>query len=101
MQAVQTVGQEVISWCNPNDTNNIELKLNEATSVFTNIERMAQLHLEELNKKKVKAEDCEKLVYDLDNWLKDKETIMQQWEDLAIDSDTLQQQIDQIEVSHF
>ena len=101
MQAVQTVGQEVMSWCNPNDTNNIELKLNEATSVFTNIERMAQLHLEELNKKKVKAEDCEKLVYDLDNWLKDKETIMQQWEDLAIDSDTLQQQIDQIEVAHF
>ena len=101
MQAVQTVGQEVMSWCNPNDTDDIELKLNEATSVFTNIERMAQLHLEELNKKKVKAEDCEKLVYDLDNWLKDKETIMQQWEDLAIDSDTLQQQIDQIEVAHF
>lgn len=98
MQAVQTIGQEVVSWCNPDDTNDIQLKLNEITSAFTNIEQMAQLHLEELNKRKVKAEDCKKLMYDLDNWLKDKETIVRQWGDLAVDSGALEQQVDQIKV---
>lgn len=88
-----------MSWCNLDDTSGIQEKLDEITSAFANVEEMAKLHLEELNKEKVKAEGYEKLLYDLDNWLKDKEPIIQQWEDFAIDSDTLKQQIVQIKVS--
>ena len=48
---------------------------------------------------KVKAEYHKKLVYDLDNWLEDKEAIIQQWENLPIDGSMLEQQIDEIKVA--
>lgn len=99
MQVVQTIGQEIMSWCNPDDTSDTQLKLDEITTSFNNIEQMAKLQLEELNKMKVKADYHKKLVYDLDNWLEDKEAIIQQWEDLPIDGSMLEQQIDEIKVA--
>ena len=99
MQVVQTIGQEIMSCCNPDDTSDIHLKLHEITSSFNKIEQMAKLQLEELNKTKVKAEYHKKLVYELDSWLEDNGAIIQQWEDLPIDGSMLEQQIDEIKVA--
>lgn len=93
----------MILWCNPEDITAIQLKLDEITGVFSNVKEMARLHLDELNKGKVKAEHYEKLSSDLDEWLTGKEAIIEQWEEYSIDSVTLEQQIKHIKVfpNHF
>jgi len=98
IQVVQYIGQEVMSQCSPQDKSDIQLKLNQITTNFADVEEMAKLHLEELNKEKAKAEDYEKQSSDLDDWLKDKEVIVEQWDEFAIDSTTLEQQLKSIKV---
>ena len=98
IQVVQNIGQEVMSQCSPQDKNDIQLKLNEITTNFADVEEMAKLRLEELNTERVKAEDYEKQASDLDDWLKDKEVMVEQWEEFAIDSATLEQQLEKIGV---
>ena len=98
IQVVQNIGQEVMSQCGPQDKNDIQIKLNQITTNFADVEEMAKLRLEELNKEKVKAEDYEKQVSNLDDWLKEKEAIVEQWEEFTIDSATLEQQMEKIGV---
>lgn len=98
VQDVQTIGQAVMSWCNPDDKSDVQAKLNEIISSYANVKEIVKLHVEELEKEKVKAEDHKKLLHNLDNWLKGKEDIIQQWEDFAIDSGRLEQQTERIKV---
>ena len=87
--------------CSPEDKNEIQMKLNQITTNFADVEEMAKLRLEELNKERMKAEDYEKQAADLDNWLKDKEAMVEQWEEFAIDSATLEQQMEKIGVNEY
>jgi len=96
---VQNIGQEVMSQCSPQDKNEIQPKLNKITTNFADVEEMAKLRLEELNNERVKAEDYEKQASDLDDWLKDKEAIAEQFEEFAIDSAALEQQMEKIGVT--
>lgn len=89
-----------MSQCSPQDKNDIQMKLNQITTNFADIEEMAKLRLEELNKEKEKAEDYEKQAADLDDWLRDKEALVEQWEEFAIDSATLEQQMEKIGVTN-
>ena len=99
IQVIQNIGQEVMSQCSPQDKDDIQQKLKEITTNFADVEDMAKLHLEDLNEERVKAEDYEKQGADLDDWLKGKEAIVEQWEEFAIDSATLEQQMEKIGVS--
>ena len=99
IQVVQNIGQEVMSQCSPQDKNEIQPKLNKITTNFADVEEMAKRRLEELNVEKGKAEDYEKQADGLDDWLKDKEAITEQWDEFAIDSATLEQQLEKIGVS--
>ncbi|XP_065889965.1 microtubule-actin cross-linking factor 1-like isoform X3 [Dysidea avara] len=96
IQVIQNIGQEVMSQCSPQDKDDIQQKLKEITTNFADVEDMAKLHLEDLNEERVKAEDYEKQGADLDDWLKGKEAIVEQWEEFAIDSATLEQQMEKI-----
>ena len=87
-----------MSQCSPQDKNEIQPRLNKITTNFADVEEMAKLRLEELNKERGKAEDYEKQAADLDDWLKDKEAMVEQWEEFAIDSATLEQQMEKIGV---
>ena len=88
-----------MSQCSLQDKNEIQPKLNKITTSFADVEEMAKLRLEELNNERVKAEDYEKQVSDLDDWLKDKEAIAEQFEEFAIDSAALEQQMEKIGVT--
>lgn len=88
-----------MSQCSAQDKNDIQMKLNQITTGFADVEEMAKLRLEELNKEKVKAEDYEKQASELDDWLKEKEALIEQWEEFAIDSATLEQQMEKIGVT--
>lgn len=88
-----------MSQCSAQDKNDIQMKLNQITTGFADVEEMAKLRLEELNKEKVKAEDYEKQASELDDWLKEKEALVEQWEEFAIDSATLEQQMEKIGVT--
>ena len=88
-----------MSQCSPQDKNEIQPKLNKITTNFADVEEMAKLRLEELNNERVKAEDYEKQASDLDDWLKDKEAIAEQFEEFAIDSAALEQQMEKIGVT--
>ena len=85
--------------CSPQDKNEIQPKLNKITTDFADIEEMAKRRLEELNVERGKAEDYEKQADGLDDWLKDKEAMAEQWEEFAIDSATLEQQLEKIGVT--
>ena len=100
IQVIQNIGQEVMSLCSPQDKDDLQQKLKEITTNFADVEDMAKLHLEDLNEERVKAEDYEKQGADLDDWLKDKEAIVEQWEEFTIDSATLEQQMEKIGVSY-
>ena len=100
IQVIQNIGQEVMSQCSPQDKDAIQQKLNVITTNFADVEDMAKLHLEDLNEERVKAEDYEKQGSELDDWLKDKEAIVEQWDEFAIDSATLEQQMERIKVSN-
>ena len=89
-----------MSQCSPQDKNEIQPKLNKITTNFADVEEMAKLRLEELNKERDKAEDYEKQADGLDAWLKDKEAIAEQWEEFAIDSAALEQQMEKIGVTN-
>ena len=90
-----------MSKCSPEDKNEIQMKLNQITTNFADVEEMAKLRLEELNKERMKAEDYEKQAADLDDWLKDKEAMVEQWEEFTIDSATLEQQMEKIGVTEY
>ena len=90
-----------MSQCSPEDKNEIQMKLNQITTNFADVEEMAKLRLEELNKERMKAEDYEKQAAGLDDWLKDKEAMVEQWEEFAIDSATLEQQMEKIGVTEY
>ena len=99
IQVIQTIGQEVMSQCSPLDKDDIQQKLKEITANFDVVHNNAQKHLDNLYKEIKNAEDYEKQIASLDNWLKDKATVVENWEELAIDSATLKQQIEVILVS--
>ena len=88
-----------MSQCSAQDINDIQAKLNQITTNFANVDEMAKLHLEELNKEKVKAENFEKQASELGDWLKDKKAKVEQWEEFAIDSATLEHQLGKTRVS--
>ena len=46
IQVVQNIGQEVMSQCSPQDKTDIQLKLNQITTNFADVEEMAKLRLE-------------------------------------------------------
>ena len=100
IQVIQNIGQEVMSQCSPQDKDDIQQKQKEITANFDTVHDNAQKHLDKLYKEMKKAEDYEKQLSNLDNWLKDRATVIEHLEELAIDSATLKQQIEAIQVSY-
>ena len=100
IEVIQNIGQEVMSQCNPQDKDDIQQKLKEIMANFDAFQGNAQKHLDNLYKEKEKAEDYEKQLTNFDDWLEDKETVVEHWEELAIDSATLKQQAEAILVSN-
>ena len=98
IQIIQNIGQEVMSQCSPQDKDGLQQKLKEFTTNFADVEDLAKLRIKNLNEERLKIEEYEKQAADLDDWLKDKEAIVEQWEGLAIDSATLKQQMEKIRV---
>jgi len=98
LQVVQNIGQEVMSQCSLRDKDDIQQKLKEITTNFADVEDLAKLRIKNLNEERLKVEEYEKQAADLDDWLKDKEAIVDQWEGFAIDSATLEQQMEKIRV---
>lgn len=98
IEIIQSLGQEVMSQCSPKSE--IQLKLNQINANFANVKVKVEQNLEYLDMEKTKAEDYEKRSSDFDNWLKEKESIVERLEELVIDSKTLKQQKEEIEVSN-
>ena len=98
IQIIQNLGQDVMSQCGPHDKTNIQLKLDEITSDYATVKDKVKQVVEYLDVEKVKAEDYEKLLSDLDDWLKDIRNVVEQMEGFVIDSIVLKQQVEKIKV---
>ena len=98
IQIIQNLGQDVISQCGPHDKTNIQLKLDQITSDYATVKDKVKQVVEYLDVEKVKAEDYEKLLSDLDDWLKDIRNVVEQMEGFVIDSIVLKQQVEKIKV---
>lgn len=100
-EVIQNLGQEVISQCGPHDKTDLQLKLDQITSDYALLKDEVKQVVEYLDVEKVKAKDHEKLLSDLDDWLKDKRNIFDQLEGFIIDSIVLKPQVEKIEVLKF
>ena len=98
IQIVQNLGQDVISQYGPHDKTNIQLKLDQITSDYATVKDKVKQVVEYLDVEKVKSEDYEKLLSDLDDWLKDIRNVVEQMEGFVIDSIVLKQQVEKIKV---
>ena len=99
IQVIQNIGQEVMSQCSPQDKDAIQQKLKEITTNYHTIWDSGQQCLEILYKEREKVEGYEKQLSSLDKWLRHKEVIVENWEELTTDIATLEQQTEDIQVS--
>ena len=98
IQIVQNLGQDVMSQCGPHDKTDIQPKLYQITSDYATVKDEVKQVVEYLDVEKVKAKDYEKLLSDLDDWLKDIRNVIKQMEGFVIDSIVLKQQVGKIKV---
>lgn len=97
-EIVHNLGEDVMSHCSSQDKDGIQQKLDQITNDFATVRDKVTQKLEYLEIEKAKAEAYEKHLSDLDDWLKGKESIVEQLEEFVIDSTPLKQQVEEIKV---
>ena len=99
VKAAQEVGQQMLADLEGKEKEKMQARMKGLTGRFSDLDDILNHRMEELEETRGKAEDFESKGTGVDEWLTDKEKVLNDWEVLPVDSAALEQHMDKIGVS--